>query len=183
MTRLAGMTCVMPSRIARTSTFCRCGSRSILVSRTRSALRNVDVLAEIVNGRTDQVADVLDEHVVELRPPFEMVEGMVDHLCVQMTRIAGRDRQRRHPRACESRRVAVRREITGEGTAPAARLEPASGRFEDRRLARTWGSHQIDREHAMAAEVIPVVLRETDVAREDMVLDLVRDDVRIPAAA
>ena len=81
-----GMTRANASAMTSMCTSGRCGSRSIFVISTRSALRNmtgylsglsspsvtaerddVRVLAEIVDGRAHQIADVLDEQVIAAR--------------------------------------------------------------------------------------------------------------------
>ena len=53
---------------------------------------DVGGLAEVVDGGADQVADVLDEEVVELAPR-QVVQRVVHHLRVEMARRAGRDRR------------------------------------------------------------------------------------------
>ena len=160
--RLATMRCtLMPGR---------CGSRSIFVTSTRSALRNitgyfsglsspsvtderdhVDGLAEVVDGGADEVADVLDEQIVELAPG-KVVQRVVDHLGVEVTGRSGRDRLAPNARGPQPLGVVVGGEIAGERADAMPAAERARGRFEHRGLAGARRSHQVDRDHAARRE-------------------------------
>ena len=106
-------------------------------------------LAQVVDRRADEVADVLDERGCR-GLPGRVVQRLVHHLGVEVARAAGRDAWQPGcpPRAAAAASWSVARSPL---TAPQAgrAAERARGRLEQRRLARTGRAHQVDREHAV----------------------------------
>jgi len=66
---------------------------------------------------------------------------------------------------------------------PVAAGERARGLLEHRGLAGTRRAHQVDRQHAVLHEVLAQVRRTRVVAREDVLVDLDRNELGVAASA
>ena len=89
---------------------------------------DVGGLAEVVDGRTHEVADVLDEQVVEIAPR-QVVQRVVHHRGVEVARRPGGDRFGANARRGEPPGVVVGRQIAGE------RADAGGGRSSARAVA------------------------------------------------
>jgi len=96
---------------------------------------HLEVLAEVIGGRADEVADVLDEQDVgghQLR----LVEGGVDLPGVEVAGAARQDLVSRHPERADAIGIAFGGDVPFDHCAAMAVLESADGGLEQRRLAR-----------------------------------------------
>ena len=116
------------------------------------------MLAEVEAGRTDEVADVLDEQQVE---PVELhiVQCRVDHVGIEVTRAAGTDLHGGYALRPDAYGIVFRLEIAFDDADPEFRTERLDRRFQQRRLAGPGRGHQVHGEHAVTVEVFTVVSR------------------------
>ncbi len=116
------------------------------------------MLAEVEAGRADEVADVLDEHDVDV-VQGQFVQRGVHHVGVEVAGAAGTDLYCRYTLAADAVRVVFRLEIALDDGNPQAAVERLDGRLEQRGLAGAGRGHQVDGEYAVAGEMFAIVQR------------------------
>ena len=109
----------------------------------------------------------------------------MDHVGIEVTGVDGREGFRRQPGRTEAAGVGVRRQVANQhaGARGTAAAERQGGRLENRGLAGSGRSHQIDRRHVVVPEVFPVVPRRPVVGGQEALVRVVGHHVRIAAAA
>ena len=111
-------------------------------------------LAQIVGGRADQVADVLDEEEVELveRPA---VERGLHHRGLEVADRAGRDLPHRRAAPRQAGGVVFGGQIAHQRGDAESRVQPGQRLLQQRRLPGARARDQADHEDARLAEPLP----------------------------
>ena len=129
------------------------------------------LLAEIEGGRTDEVADVLDEEQRAVGR-FQPLHGVADHVRVEVAAFAGVDLQRWHTGGADALGVVGSLLITFDDLDGDRVLEQFDGLDEQARLARTRAGNEIERKHAVLVEPGAVLRSVAVVLAQDVAFDL-----------
>ena len=131
-----------------------------------------DMLPQLVARRADEVADVLDEQVIDRRGTSGRILG--DHLRFEVAGAAGRDLPGRHALGPDALGVALGLDVALDDGHPGLRPQPDGDLLEEGGLARARRAEEVHGQDAAALELRPDVGRDLLVRAEEVVED---DDV------
>ena len=126
---------------------------------------HVAVLAQVEARRTDQVTHVLDEEDVETRQ-VQPVQGLVDHVGIQVAGAAGGDLYRRDPLGTDTQGVVLCLQVALDHGDPQPSTQGIDGGLQEAGLARPRGGHQVQGQHPIMVEVFTIMGRLMVVLRE-----------------
>ncbi|CAI8740595.1 protein of unknown function [Methylocaldum szegediense] len=131
---------------------------------------HADRFAQIEHGRTDQIADVLDEQNAVIAG-FQILHTMADHVRVQVAALAGIDLQHRNAGGAYALRIVLGLLVAFDHADVEPLLEFRDAALQQRGLAGTGARKQVNGQNAVAFEKLPVASGMGVVAAEDVLFD------------
>ena len=132
--------------------------------------RHFQRLAEIEAGRTNEVADILDEQD-RVALERQALERVPDHMRVEVTAAAGIDLKRGHARGADTRGIERGLLVALDHGHGHRGFQHLDGLDQERGLARARARYEVDGENAGLAQALPVLACIGVVPGEDVLLD------------
>ena len=127
---------------------------------------DAQVLAQIIAGRADEVADVLDDE--EVQPGhIQLLDSAGHHVRFEMADRAGGDLDDRRAGLAQAAGVVVGGQVADNDGGLEARAEPADGFADQRRFSRAGGGKDIDDQNPARPEEAAVALGQAVVLLQD----------------
>src|SRR6185436_16779281 len=124
--------------------------RFVLAFRNRKQDR-AKILPEVITGRADEIAHVLDEQEIEwFREPI--LHGPLNHGGIEVTDRSRRDLTHGSVAARQTRRVVVRSEIADQSAHMQIPIQRSEHLLKEHRLAGPWAGHNADDERSCFTE-------------------------------
>lgn len=127
--------------------------------------------AEVEGGGADEVADILDEQQ-PARRQRQLIQGVADHVCVEVAALAGVDLHRRRTGRANALGVVLGLLVAFDDRRRHAPAERLQGLHQQGRLAGAGAGEKVDGEDAVVAKAGAVARGIGVVLGEDAVLQL-----------
>src|SRR5262249_29611832 len=112
---------------------------------------DLEILSEIVSGRANQVADILDEK--QFHPvAVERLAGSCHHLGFKVAEGAGSDLHDRRPGSAQSLCVVVGSQVADDDSSFGATVQTTDGFKQESGFAGAWRREDVEDEQAAAME-------------------------------